>query len=729
MLKNDLNIAVSSTIFSIQTKVSDFVENMNSGFPSQVPKMTVKDFLEYSYENKTNLDQIWSQYNAQEKNDYESDYKSKNLPYIKIGTLIFYPTDKILMEVQQMTKTGQFLSQSDFGSFWSENYKKIIADINYSPEYSETKDEVDWDLKTIPQYIRVWIYMHSLDKIIDLSPFISRTTTNKGVGGEGMFSIVLDPFKSLKSAQSYANGFFEQFNIVTSEGNVVKNFLEKYVVNNDLVFIRFEKLKLEKDPMSENTELELEVSKSKLVNNDSNYNVWDMIGMVDSCNTSLSTLSTDCEVVINGRDFTKLFTEDGSYFLPLKWVEGSRDRWFYGYQEESEWFQRNVLTGNYEYFFNYGFRSIQETLWFVINVLSGMGVVNDELFAAYSSKRTKAYTIDDDKGVSKTQKVKGIWQIVKVFVESQLNNRCVVDHSIVNPDGSLMSFIQKICQAPFVEVLFDTYVDTLDVVVRQPPFNESAIKDVVDNKRYINIPAGGLFESSLSYDERIYSWYQVFPQNNYTGTSQFTSLAFVPIIYFNEYTKLWGNKKQQIQDIYLSLSAFRGVEGTNELNSFAAALLNDLLFVIETNIYLPFTRRGTLVINGDRRIKSGTFVKNEATNELFYVNNVTQDILYTSDSIQRITTLEVERGMYFPILNNSLGTTKERQDNSLIGDLDTSITPSYFKIARLQAIKEDIKRAEEAARNKSEETVSSGNSTPLDNDQFNYFLKRKMYGK
>ena len=55
-----------------------------------------------------------------------------------------------------------------------------------------------------------------------------------------------------------------------------------------------------------------------------------MMGLVDTVSTNVDANSTDYAVNVNGRDLSKLLVEDGSYFIPLKFVEGSPDRWFYG---------------------------------------------------------------------------------------------------------------------------------------------------------------------------------------------------------------------------------------------------------------------------------------------------------------------------------------------------------------------------------------------------------------
>lgn len=703
-----------------KSTIKEYLEWANRKVPKD-KQLSIGDFLSLQKDDKSNLERIWISYDTELKKEYEQDYNNKSLPEaapIFPESMVLLPLEKVEIEFEKLSQQGQFMSQGSFKAFWADNYEKIIKSISYKPEHTETNENASFDVRIIPQSIRIWIYVNALGKILDISPFVLSCSTGK-TALNGSFSIRVLPVKDQSTPTGYGNGFFENFSLTDSEGNINRSYLEKYINQNDLVFIRFEKLLIEKETAFRGESDSMEVSPNDLVNNDSNYNVWDMIGMVDSCSTVYSSQSNISFLDISGRDFSKLFIEDGSYFMPLKWIEGSKDNWFYGGEQSDAWFKRNVVTGNYDYIFNYGFKKIKETLWFLLNILSNIGIVPDDLFKAYKERRTKAYTIEDDQGVSKTQEVKGIWQIVKVFVEDGLSDRSIVDPSFTNPDGTLMSFINKICQPPFVEVIFDTYVDTLDIVVRQPPFTESSITDVVKGKTYIEIESGNLLDYSLDYDDRVYSWYQLFPQNNFIGTKMFTSLAFIPIIYFEEFTKIWGNKKQQIQDIYISLSALDGVGGTNQLNSMGAAALNDLLYVIETSVYLPFTRRGHLTINGDRRIKVGTFIKNNATNELFYVTGVQQEIAFNRETLTRVTRIQVERGMFFPILE---GTSTDKSINL---STDSGEKASYFKIAKLKEMKADIKKAEQTV-NSPDKKVNSGKQA-IDKAQFDYFFKRRMF--
>ena len=143
-------------------------------------------------------------------------------------------------------------------------------------------------------------------------------------------------------------------------------------------------------------------------------------------------------------------------------------------------------------------------------------------------------------------------------------------------------------------------------------------------------------------------------------------------------------------------------------------------------MYLPFTRRGTITIVGDRRIKVGTFVKSEFSNEFFYVTGVTQNLQFSTDGIQRTTTLNVERGMYVPILERSSlsDVNKKRTDNSN----GSSGVKSYFDIVDLKPLRDmvqEVKQKKEEAK-----TIASWkNEIHVKQDVFDFFVQRKMFGE
>lgn len=702
--------------------------------------LSTEQFLNIEEGGIKNSKRIVDLYTPKEKKLHANEIENNEVPYIKPGTTVYLPNDSITAEMQKILGSDIFLEQTEFNAFWTEVQQALLKDSGYVPfdaiaesTYLSVKGNtgiigaLSAQVKALN--IRIWVYVRALGKMFDISPWVVNCSTSKDKSA-GSFSIEVS-YTSTLQVDSYGNEFVNQESLMNQERKLNQDWFSKFVQNNDLIFIRFEQLKMERYAdmalaPTNNKTYEVPVSDLGTVNTVIDEKtgetkdiplIWDMLGLVDSVRVDYSSNINNYSIQIEGRDYTKLFVEDGSYFIPLKFVEGSPDQWFYGGDPESAWFKRNMITGAYDYYFAYSFQRIANVIWFVINQLSSIGIVDDSLFAS-CAKITEKLPVEtgDDKYKQKDNKVKGIWQMVRVFVDEALEDRRIVDRSLVNPEGTLLDFFNKVCQEPFVEFWGDTYMNEFDLIVRQPPFTGKAVKDVINSESYITIASQDLLSLSLQYDDRVYAWYRIMPQNAMMGNSQFSSLAFVPIIFFNEYCELYGNKRCITNDIYISEKSFMGRNGSQNRNTLSQALVNDLLFVIETSAYLPFTRKGTITINGDRRIKVGTFIFLEATNELFYVTAVTNTATFGNEAVDRTTIVTVERGMLVDLIDGE---------------------NSYFNIVNLEGLKKEI-----AERGRSNNTgvqvrslTSSENNTVtsfkngngLNTSVFRYFVNRQKF--
>lgn len=702
--------------------------------------LSTEQFLNIEEGGVKNSKRIVDLYTPKEKKLHANEIENNEVPYIKPGTTVYLPNDSITAEMQKILGSDIFLEQTEFNAFWTEVQQALLKDSGYVPfdaiaesTYLSVKGNtgiigaLSAQVKALN--IRIWVYVRALGKMFDISPWVVNCSTSKDKSA-GSFSIEVS-YTSTLQVDSYGNEFVNQESLMNQERKLNQDWFSKFVQNNDLIFIRFEQLKMERYAdmalaPTNNKTYEVPVSDLGTVNTVTDEKtgetkdiplIWDMLGLVDSVRVDYSSNINNYSIQIEGRDYTKLFVEDGSYFIPLKFVEGSPDQWFYGGDPESAWFKRNMITGAYDYYFAYSFQRIANVIWFVINQLSSIGIVDDSLFAS-CAKITEKLPVEtgDDKYKQKDNKVKGIWQMVRVFVDEALEDRRIVDRSLVNPEGTLLDFFNKVCQEPFVEFWGDTYMNEFDLIVRQPPFTGKAVKDVINSESYITIASQDLLSLSLQYDDRVYAWYRIMPQNAMMGNSQFSSLAFVPIIFFNEYCELYGNKRCITNDIYISEKSFMGRNGSQNLNTLSQALVNDLLFVIETSAYLPFTRKGTITINGDKRIKVGTFIFLEATNELFYVTAVTNTATFGNEAVDRTTIVTVERGMLVDLIDGE---------------------NSYFNIVNLEGLKKEI-----AERGRSNNTgvqvrslTSSENNTVtsfkngngLNTSVFRYFVNRQKF--
>lgn len=706
-------------IFNIQSykynvEPQTFIDDWQKGLGPDTPeaqKLTVPEFMDVVNEVSkiSNLDAIWATYDDWEKEKYKNEYSSKNLPYIKPNTPLSFPIKDSPLLIQKASKSDMFMKQRDFSAYWAENLQKLLSDKEgyVADNVVALDEEKAVRTKVQPINIKVWIYCKAINKVVDVSQFVNTCSTDKGFKN-GTFSINITPFKDANMSNVYGAGYYDIFPVVTPKGYDYKSYLEKVVQINDIVFVRFERLRLEGSSDSENAN-DLFVPLNKLANNGPDYNVWDMIGFVDSVMETYSSEDNSKSTVISGRDITKMFVEDGSYFIPLENVNDTIQNWLIR-KTGGVWDGRNIFSGEYQFVWNLGYKTINECIWFIINIMSSIGVCSDGVFSSWGDKRITAYSIPGQQDL----KVRGIWQIVKLQVSGDIMERIVTDTGLGNPNGTLMQYMERICQYPLTEFFFDTYINTIDVIVRQPPFTEKAIKDAFKSENYITITPDNVISYNLSYDPRVYTWFQLHAQNAQVGGKDKPGLAFVPIVYLEEYVERWGNRKMDFVDMYCIRMIQNGAENPKIFSTYQATMLNDLIYLVESNMYVPFTRCGTIEINGDRRIKVGTFVLNQSTNEFFYVTNVTNTISFNRDGVDRRTVLQVERGFYVPILKGNLMEAVKRNDNSVSEKSASGFTPDYFKLVDLSGLRQKAKEAESGQ-------ITSYDNPTVDKQQFDYF--------
>ena len=237
----------------------------------------------------------------------------------------------------------------------------------------------------------------------------------------------------------------------------------------------------------------------------------------------------------------------------------------------------------------------------------------------------------------------GIWQIVKVLIDSEVKDKLVNDSSIAFTQGSLYNFFQKICQQPFVEFFGDTYGDQYYFIVRKPPFTRKSFLSL----KTTEISDTDVINDSLSWSSNeIYSWYQLTPNSNYIGMNT-AHFGYIKAVYFPEYAEIWGSRPLSVTSNYITFLK----SSEEDINKKA---LQDLRYIIDINSYLPFTRSGTITIHGNRTIKRGTKIYYKPTDEYYYVDSVSNDFSVSNGVIERTTTLNVSRGMVSQYVENEI---------------------------------------------------------------------------
>lgn len=307
----------------------------------------------------------------------------------------------------------------------------------------------------------------------------------------------------------------------------------------------------------------------------------------------------------------------------------------------------------------------------------------------------------------------GIWQIVKLLMDSSAANRQIFDSSISMQTGPLINFFNKVCQQPLVEFTGDTFGDQYYFIVRRPPYDKEGIKRMQD-LTLINIEDSAIRSTDLGWKgDGIYSWYQMIPFSEFAEMTQIN--LYMPAIFFPEYAAVWGSRDLTVQNQYVNYfqsgAANRGVDNTRDMNgdNIIRNAIRDLKYLIESNAYNPFVRQGTITLRGDRRIKRGTLIM-MPNGEQFYVDAVSNSVSYGESSVDRTTTLTVSHGMMAEYVDG------KRVDGKTI---------SYFNIIDF-GLQNGQTFENYLSKIKMEDWKREVSKWKVNLDVFNYFLRRSQ---
>ena len=700
--------------------------------------MNKSQFLNYKGNDKSNLDRIWDKYTNEQKYRFSSGYANlvtqelnattdtakdsyieqrkqfrptydNSLDYeINTGTLLVIP--KNLANIETLSATGKdlFMVQQDLKTFLYDEYQKIANDPTFVPTNKVKIKNSAYSINYQHITFSCWLYVRALDKIVNISPFVKSIDTVVGDGG-GTFSISINDIFDLDSVQKYSETLYSY--VQKTQGDVFEvSFFKKIIQQNDIVFIRYERLDIETDREINGTWSPY-IEESELPNK-----IYDMIGLVDVCSETYSAGTAVSMINFSGRDLTKLIVEDGSYFIPFAMVNGGKE-FFLNYNPEDSVFKRLFSSGEFMSLFTALHRTIRDSVGFIFNQLTNVGILpkGRNLFSAYGDRQSKAYAISKaNEQYLDSIEVNGIWKIIKVVVDNQLDDRRLNNGELSSPEGAIRDLISKVCQEPFVEFWGDTLGDQFVFMARQPPFTKEQILDYWDNNLVIDISADQISDVNLNWEESYFTWYQLQPLDGLFGSDQFIAGTAMPIVYFEEYANLFGMHKKVVSDAYISYGVLSGDQQKTNIDLFRQSLANDLKFVIESNSVLPFTRKGTITISGgDRRIKKGTWVWFKPTDELCYVRSVTNSCSVSGDVLSRVTQISVDRCMKIDYL---FGNSPKQIDGKDI---------NYFDIINIDVILEQlqVKLADNSAQ-----TSKTGVNQQLVNPKlFDFFSKRQQW--
>lgn len=530
--------------------------------------------------------------------------------------------------------------------FMDEVIKALMGDDDFVDTVG--LDDQDFGLTDRNPQATVWVWTKSLGtdghlsgKLLNLSPFLKSVNTSKQKIS-GSFIINLAYAFDKQTVPDAPSVFDYTINSVDSKGKRRRNISQFHSMlsRNDLVFIRLSRLKLEK-AVPEMVNLD------DIQPSDISGRVYDMIGLIDNVTDNTEGASGGVSVTITGQDFTKLLSDDGSSIYQVRYTSaGSK---FEELELSNEVFR---VFGKAVSMFQLTDSSIDKQMQYVIDYMT-RSVICEGLFDAYpiAKRRIDKILIPDGSTIN-AKPVSGIWQIISVAVDKAIAGYNAFNARLGNDYNSILAQLSSICHEPFVELYTDTYGDQFKIMARKPIFDRESV--IAHSKSPIlqTVHEFDILSDSLDYDSAAFSWYRVSPRYISSGIDKEDFKWLLPAKYFQEYADIFGDKPLQVENPYIRYEMAQTNSKSTVLlaKNQIVAHIQDYKYVIETHAYLPFTRRGTISINGKRTYKRGTWFYNEGTDEMFYIDSVSHNLVFSGAGTDYVTTLNVSRGMKRSIL-------------------------------------------------------------------------------
>ena len=674
------------------------------------------------------------------------------------------------------------ITKTSFNNFFPPIIREITTDPGYIPAFRNLGN----DVKQIQPQVKVFLwsktrYYEDNDQIgfIDITDDLLGVNTYNSLEGGGGFNLSisgvgvkledngdgLSIVRKIKTQDGLLKSNINREKGLRLQGQTgsefVRNvsFYQRIVSKNDLIFISYEKLKID----------------GKL--EDKVEGKWyDLIGLIDHVEERFSG-GEQTSIDIRGKSLIGVLQDDNSYFNPI--AIGHKEAIFGGDIGSNGRFVKT----QFEDKSTIDLFSIKKQIEFIFHRIASIGYVPDDVFSRFKN-RTEITKTQEQEGGEVEKIVRGVWQIMEFFIDDNISQLRLADTSITNPQGSILELIKKVCQEPFVEFFTDSYGDRFYLIARKPPFEQQALskavyeiprdiderfsnfanpprvavqtRDSEDINKYqerlsggtkttkgkrlvegeltgtnldevtvvastfpriININEDDIIDQNLRMSSKGYAWYQLEEQGNFLGAKM--GIGIIPLIYFDEIAQVFGNRRLSVVSNYTSLNFYLDSQIDKNRNLYAEQTSQQLAFLVETNIHLPFTREGTLTLNPDRRIKVGNYIYLRPTKEIFYVTEVNNSFSVNNQTIDRQTTVTVSRGMKIKYIRN-----KPERVITKKGE-DKTVDISYFNIVDIEKLRNQI--YDIVSAKKASDKFDFKSDARVNTDVLEFFLQNRQF--
>ena len=506
------------------------------------------------------------------------------------------------------------------------------------------------------------VYSHSLEKWLNISHLVFTCNIGISMGG-GTFQMELSPNFNEEEVQVPIN-------------LQLPAALAHDIQKNDLIFLANKRLFVGQD---------IEGFLRSAVGNGGT--TFDLIGLVTDVTENVAPASSSLTLNISGEDLMKVFKEDGTYFFPNERIltnqatltnqapdqvsaEISPTSVINDDPQNPTLNQRQFAVlntvgrvrttgaatevGDERRQLNFT-EALSVPGWIskVRTILSYSGFVEDSVMDTIvpTPPRTSFSEVEDEDPFNKDV---GVWRLIDFIFSDDLFTRFLTYGELMTYRGDMLSAIRRIVQDPFVEVFGDTYGARWSLVTRKPPFEPISILEQLDKDekgnftKIIQVENNNVLSYSFRYEseQNFYAWYRITPVGQYVGfQSRFAAL--IPTLIFPEYARLWGSHVLAVTSNYIQFAGVAGDSaGDNRRNNtMSQSVLEDLKYLVDISAYLPFTRRGSIKIQYEPRVKRGTWLYFSPTRELCYVDSVSHNFDCSEGAPTSTTNLEVSRAM------------------------------------------------------------------------------------
>jgi len=205
--------------------------------------------------------------------------------------------------------------------------------------------------------------------------------------------------QAVKDNEFGSKSFYEkgkEFYSKTPFSSIESNYFNWLISSQDLLFISFEELEMEKIRKDKNADSDSFDLETKIAGQ-----VYDMIALVDSVKVVTDNVTSQAHVEVTGRDLMKLLIEDGSFFFNVSTTKSTssvfanetqgdaKDINFVNGTQNNPIFRMRLDSTEIDIFRNKINMDLDYILKGVVSQLSNVEVVPNYVFDSYGDRRTK----------------------------------------------------------------------------------------------------------------------------------------------------------------------------------------------------------------------------------------------------------------------------------------------------------------------------------------------------